>query len=287
VQLTPLTLTPLNAAFGARVDDIDLRGDQPDDVWAALVAAFARHRLLVFPGQELDDEQHVAAVAHFGPIAPERTGAVGFVSNHRPDGSLGSIAASWHIDYGFFPDPYEALSLYGLEIPAGGTETWFASAEAAARDLPPDLRARIDGRHARAVVDVTCAEKETVVRVRAGRLDETYPHQIRPVLWPHHRDGAPILGVWQQQTDAIIELDPDESTALIEDLYAHLYRADHIYVHRWAPGDLVLWDNHALQHARPDVGAVSDGARPRTLRRVCIGRPQDLSIFANYRKAAP
>jgi taurine dioxygenase len=273
-------LTPSSAALGVRVEGIDLRDDQSAETWTALTQAFARHRLLHFPGQQLDDEQHVAAVAHFGPIAPELHGEVGFVSNHRADGSLGSHAASFHIDYGFFPDPYEAISLYGLEVPAGGTETWFASAVEAARTLPPALRSRIEGQHARAIVDVTCREKETVVRVRAGRLDDSYPHQVRPVLWPHHRDGAPILGVWEQQTDGIVELDDAASTALVEELFAHLYRPEHRYAHRWAQGDLVVWDNHALQHARPEVGT----EQPRTLRRVCVGLRQDLSIFANYRK---
>lgn len=281
-----MRITPSSPALGVRIEGLDLREDLPPETWDALVDAFAQHHLLHFPAQDLDDEQHVAAVAHFGPIAPELRGIVGFVSNHRPDGSLGSHAASFHIDYGFFPHPYEAISLYGLEVPPSGTETWFANAIEAARTLPPSLRARVEGRHARAVVDVTCVEKETVVRVRAGRLDETYPHQIRPVLWPHHRDGTAILGVWEQQTDAIVDLGARASTELIEELFAHLYQAAHLYVHRWAPGDLLIWDNHALQHARPAVGDVDQGAEPRTLRRVCIGQPQDLTIFANYRRRA-
>ena len=38
-----------------------------------------------------------------------------------------------------------------------------------------------------------------------------------------------------------------------------------IYGHRWATGDLVLWDNLAVQHAR---GAAGTGVR--TLQRVTI-----------------
>jgi taurine dioxygenase len=116
--------------------------------------------------------------------------------------------------------------------------------------------------------------------VRLGRLDDSYPHQVRPVLWPHHRTGRPILAVWEQHTDALLPLDPDASTALVEDLYAHLYQPSHTYVHRWRPGDLVLWDNHAIQHGRPALGAA-----PRTLRRVAIGPAQDLTLFARAREA--
>ena len=279
-----MRITRLSPALGARVDDVQLGDEDPDApasdaMWQALVGAFAEHQLLVLRAQRLDDAQHAAVARRFGPIALESGGEVGFVSNHRSDGSLGSRASTFHIDYGFFTNPYQALSLYGLEIPAGGTETWFVSGLAAARSLPNGLRTRVDGLHARHAIDVRSPLKETVVRWREGRLDESYPHAVRPVLWTHERTGAPILAVWEQQTDAIVELDSEQSTALLGELFAHLYRDEHRYVHHWQPGDLVLWDNHALQHGRPDVGV----EQPRTLRRVCIGETQDLSMFAAYR----
>ena len=44
-------------------------------------------------------------------------------------------------------------------------------------------------------------------------------------------------------------------------------------------GDLVIWDNHAVQHGRPEVG----DREARTLRRVCVGPEQDLALFAGRR----
>jgi taurine dioxygenase len=271
-------------ALGAVVTGVDLREPVADATRDQLVRLLRDRYLLVFPGQNLDAEQHVAAAANFGPIAQEGLAEkrrVGYVSNHRPDGVLGSTAASFHIDYGFFDSPYEALSLYGLEIPPVGTQTWFVSGVAAARDLPAGLRTRVAGLHARHAVDVHSATGEAGVRVREGRLDETYPHAHRPVLWRHHATGDEILAVWEQHTDALLPMDPDESTALIEELFAHLYRPEHRYVHEWHEGDLVVWDNHAVQHGRPEVGT----AAPRTLRRVCIGQDQDLSLFVQRAEA--
>ena len=281
MRTAPVPATSDGAGFGVVVHDVDLRDPRDRDARDALVALLRDHKLLVFRDQALSDEQHVDAAAMFGPIALEgrdRASTVGFVSNHRADGVLGSSAASFHIDYGFFATPYTALSLYGLEIPESGNTTRYADAIGAARDLPAELRARLDGVQSRAIVDVTSPEGEAGVRVRLGRLDETYPHTLRPVLWPHRNTGEPILAVWEQQTDAIVPLPDDESTALVEELLAHLYQPAHIYEHEWRAGDLVVWDNHAVQHARPDVGT----AEARTLRRVCIGETQDLSIFANY-----
>ncbi len=269
----------MSPALGAEVRGVDLRRPLRPEELAQLRAALTSHFLLRVPDQDLDDEQHAGAVAQFGALALEGLGQkhrVGFVSNTRPGGTLGSRAATFHIDYGFTDHPYEFLSLYGLEIPPDGTETWFANAVAAARDLPPDLLRRVEHLTARAAVDVTSEIGEAGIRLHLGRLDETYPHARRPVLWPHRDTGGPILAVWQQQTDAILPLAPDESNALLEALFAHLYRPDHIYVHHWEPCDLLIWDNHALQHARPDIGVDV----PRTLRRVCVGTTPDLSIFA-------
>ena len=39
-----------------------------------------------------------------------------------------------------------------------------------------------------------------------------------------------------------------------------------MYEHRWYNGDLVIWDNIALQHARGDMS----GCIPRVLQRVCV-----------------
>lgn len=270
-----MELSPASPALGTVVGDVDLREPLGADELATLRDEMARTFLLHFPGQELSDEQHVAAAAQFGPIALEGGHAAGFVSN-EPDGALGSGPACFHIDYGFTDHPYLFLSLYGLEIPTGGTETYFCNAVAAARDLPDDLRRRVEGLEARAAVDVTSAVREAGVRIELGRLDETYPHARRSVLWPHRVTGDAILAVWEQQTDALFPLPDDESEALVRELFAHLYRPDHVMTHAWAPGDLLLWDNHALQHARPEVGT----ERRRTLRRVCVGEAPDLSIFA-------
>ena len=40
---------------------------------------------------------------------------------------------------------------------------------------------------------------------------------------------------------------------LLDELFAHLYDPAHMYEHTWQQGDLVVWDNLATQHGRPDV----------------------------------
>jgi alpha-ketoglutarate-dependent taurine dioxygenase len=191
------------------------------------------------------------------------------VSN-QPGGILGPVATSWHSDFMFFPRPYEMLSLYGIDIPSAGSQTSFANGVLAASTLPGELRARLDGLYARALGEPANGDTPDRVRFRDGRGGSTGAHQLRPVLWPHHATGEPILAVWEQQTDAIIPLEPAESDELIETLFDHLYQPAHLYEHEWQQDDLIVWDNHALQHRRPYVGL----EEPRTLRRIGVGVTQ-------------
>jgi taurine dioxygenase len=76
-----------------------------------------------------------------------------------------------------------------------------------------------------------------------------------------------VLFVGQMQTDAIVGLDEPASETLLAELWSELYAPRNVYTHQWRVGDLVVWDNLAVQHARDDV-AVGSG---RTLRRVPVG----------------
>jgi len=69
---------------------------------------------------------------------------------------------------------------------------------------------------------------------------------------------------------------------LLEALFAHMYTPANTLQHEWREGDLILWDNLACQHARPDVKIEGTA---RTLRKV--GWPLPLQakeqVVASYR----
>src|SRR4051794_144099 len=122
-------LEPLDVGFGAELV-VDLRAprDGADD--DRLRAALAAHGLLVLrqPGVPHDDLARFAGV--FGPLLP--VGAGGqmeqYVSNVRPDGTLGSAEIVWHSDTSFAPEPYRGLCLYALDVVAEASSTRFVSA---------------------------------------------------------------------------------------------------------------------------------------------------------------
>ena len=63
-----ITVCPVTQGFAAEIGDVDLsRPLDPADV-ASIKQAFWDYAVLVFPGQELTDEQHIDFARHFGPL---------------------------------------------------------------------------------------------------------------------------------------------------------------------------------------------------------------------------
>jgi taurine dioxygenase len=74
------------------------------------------------------------------------------------------------------------------------------------------------------------------------------------------------------QTARLDGLAQAESDAVLRALFSHLYAPENVYRHPWRNGDVVIWDNLALQHARPDL----TGIKPRRLQRIAVA---DKSFF--------
>ena len=89
-----------------------------------------------------------------------------------------------------------------------------------------------------------------------GLLPVRFREGVRPYVFVNSHSTALIAGMSESESDA-----------LLEELFSYIYAPDNIYEHQWTTGDLVLWDNLGLQHARAKVaGGV------RTLRRVSVAR---------------
>jgi taurine dioxygenase len=201
-----------------------------------------------------------------------------WISNKEPDAAAPFGRLLFHCDGIWSKDPFEVLSLYGVEIQPPVIPTNFASSANAWKTLPAKLRAKIEGKR---VVHVTGPEY-LPERRRAEVQDELIqpqrshaPSYATPIAHRHPRTGQTLLFVTQGMTREIVGLSPDESEDLLEELFAHVYRPDNLWEHEWRNGDLLYWDNLSLQHARQNV--LTSGP-VRTLRKV--GLPVVVSDIA-------
>ena len=251
----------LSPALGAEIRGIDLREPLDNEAVSALRSAWLENLVLVFRGQNLNEEDQARFADYFGnpsPIqAPDNRSEkhnpdprVLLITNIREDGKpigfLPDGELQFHSDSAFLDHPLMATVLYAVEIPTHGGNTLFANMYMAFASLAPEMKSRLANRKGHNVYDFT-------TQIKTGRLDRTgLPHAVHPVIRVHPETGGKGIYVNRLMTEEIDEMAPEESEAVLSELFETIERPEFIYEHVWQKGDLVIWDNRCAQHARRD-----------------------------------
>jgi taurine dioxygenase len=249
-------------ALGAEVRGIDLARVTEEEV-DAIKSAWYRHDVLLFREQKLSDDHLLSFSRHFGSLdSPPNQGAgrksppgypeVYIVSNVKdeqgePIGALGDGEASWHTDMSYAAQPPDASMLYSLEIPAQGGDTSFASMKAAVASMPKSLVERIrnlDIKHD-GTYDSGGNVRKGVTPSNDPRVSVGTPH---PIIIEHPMSGDKALYLGRRRNAYVMGLGIAESERLLDELWSYVETS--VYQHKWALGDLVLWDNRTTMHRR-------------------------------------
>jgi alpha-ketoglutarate-dependent taurine dioxygenase len=271
---------PLSDALGVELLDFDITEPCTPQEQAELRRLFLEHHLILVRGQNPGIEDHNRFTGYFGPLAAMLSnGDTGYVSNKVASGTAtkggGPVAVTgtepllWHADGTYGPCPGIGTSLLALDVAPDATPTLFANCVRALEKLPGDLRARIEPLHAVHMRDTVASKPSEPWRDKTMPKD-VEPGRIRshehPLVYRGPHLDKPLIFANYLMTSHISDLDRDEGDALLEELYARIYADDNVYAHHWQPGDVVIWDNIALQHCRPS----SMGTATRHLRRLSL-----------------
>jgi taurine dioxygenase len=258
VEASGVVIRPLPAVAGAEVDCGDLK-TLNEEQKESVHRAWLDHLFLIFHGQELTDND-LAAVSHiFGEpeiasVAPkdglyQQIAIVSnVVQNGKPLGVLGAGELLWHSDHSFNERPLGAALLYALEVPAEGGNTWFSNMYLALETLPAKLRQRIEGLTIKNDGSHNSAgERRTDVVITDVR---TYEGPSHPIVRTHPETGYNCLYLGRRPNAYVNGLSIDESEALLNELWTHASEKRFAWSHKWAVGDLVVWDNRCCMHRR-------------------------------------
>ncbi|MFK7945850.1 MAG: TauD/TfdA dioxygenase family protein [Paracoccaceae bacterium] len=259
----------LSHAVGLELAEVDL-ADLSDI--ATTKTAFDRYGAVLIRGLSLTPDALITFSRHFGQLdeAPVNEDGKTVVSglpelyvvsnikgaDGKAIGSLGAGEAAWHTDMSYLPNPPDASMLYAVEVPATGGDTWVCSMAAALAEMPDSLRKRIEGRRIKHDGTYNSAG---LLRQGAEATDDPHkaPGSWHPSICRHPRTGAEVLYLGRRRNAYVEGLGQEESDALLDDLWAHATQPQFAYTHRWAVGDLLMWDNRATLHRRDpfDVAA--------------------------------
>jgi taurine dioxygenase len=275
-----LAVTPLSPVVGARVDGIDWRQPVDGATGNEVVDLFNRYSVLCFPGQKISAEDQLRFANVFGkadakfrkPPSEDFQGAsqrgVMLVTNIRKDGkAIGFLPdgeMQFHSDGAHRNPPYRATTLFAIKIPTHGGETLFANLQAAYDALSDEMKRRIEGLQTRIIY-----RYDAVTRDLTDENDPTLPVAIHSLVKTHPGSGRKSIYLSRLMTRNIVGMDRAESDKLLEQLFDHAEKPEFVYAHRWTPGDLLIWDNRAVNHARADFPA----DQVRLLRRYTVSEP--------------
>jgi alpha-ketoglutarate-dependent 2,4-dichlorophenoxyacetate dioxygenase len=281
----PLAIRGITPSFAGEVSGIDITKSISKEDVAAIEAGMDKYAVLVFRDQRFTDEEQMAFGRNFGTIEESRRGnitkpedkrlAFGMndVSNLGKDGkplpldsrqrmfNLGNML--WHSDSSFraIPAKYSLLSARVVNPKGGDTE--FADMRAAYDALDGETKREIEdlvcehslmySRGSLGFGEFTGEEKEMFRPVRQ-RLVRTHPVTGRKSLFLASHAGA-ILGMPMPY-----------ARILLRDLTEHATQPRFVYVHKWKPFDLVMWDNRQTMHR----GRRYDESQPRDVRRTTV-----------------
>ncbi len=189
---------------------------------------------------------------------------------------LAGVELCFHSDYGYSPEPLLGISLLATDVVDGETSTRFASGRAAWDALDDVTREELAEL---STLQVFGARLDA--RNRKAQLDPRLPSTVHPLVCPHPATGGRFLFAPEMTTDSIDGLDPDASERVIGTVFDALYGPGRVLEHRWRIGDLVLWHNVRVVHARGDVSQIGR----RVLQRVTLGTKGYLDLYpelANY-----
>ncbi len=275
-----LVVSPLHELFGAEVKGLDLSKPLPSHVKQAVERTFATYAVLVFPGQQISDEEQIVFSEHFGPLEPianysgaplRLKGQISDLSNLDGEGKIWDPTSRkrmfnlanmlWHTDSSFKPVPALCSLLSGRVVPPVGGETEFVDLRVAYDALPDTLKKTLqnlivehDIFHSRAQVGFTDPDPELRAR---------FPPMRQRLVRTHFPSGRRSLYLASHCT-RVIGWPEDESRALLEELMQHATKDEFVYTHKWQQYDLVMWDNRCTMHrGRPydDLRFVRDVRR--------------------------
>jgi alpha-ketoglutarate-dependent 2,4-dichlorophenoxyacetate dioxygenase len=280
-----IAVNPLHPHIGAEVSGIDAAAPLDHETLAELWRAIDRYSVLVLKHQSITDAQLKAFAIRFGELEVPRSSVqggrrrldiqeIGDISNLDEDSNVRAREDRrrldmlgnrlWHTDASYMPVPVVLGMLFAVSVPPaspfGAGETEFADMRAAYDALSGDMKVTID--------DLVAEHDIFYSRGLIGFTEfnpgdrEKYPPSRQRLVRRHPGSGRKTLYL-SAHAERILGWPVAEGRLLLQDLNTHATQPQFVYSHKWAKGDLVIWDNRCTMHR----GRPHDENAPRDLRR--------------------
>jgi alpha-ketoglutarate-dependent 2,4-dichlorophenoxyacetate dioxygenase len=274
-----MQISPITDGFGAVVTGAKLNRGDLSGLARDVEAALDEHLLLVFRGEELDQEdmvrfgQSLGQLEDFTAFGGLKGGHCLPLSNLDAEGHFyaadslmrrnTAADALWHTDHTYRPMRARYSALLAETVPAQGGGTDFCDTRAAYAALPEAMKARLEGRvalhsivYSRSLAGFT----EWTEEQRAA-----LPPIPQPLIFEHPRTGRKSLYIASHIAE-VLGMETAEARQLACELVRFATQPQFVYSHQWRPGDLAIWDDRATMHRRAPYDDLNEVRKLYTMR---------------------
>jgi taurine dioxygenase len=251
-----LSIRRVGTFLGAEVTGVDLTAPLDTATLDAIKAAHSEHGVLIFPDQEISEEDLKRFGRYFGdltvhPFSSSTEDNPELIVYDQKEGNPPPPTDIWHTDETFRECPPMGTALCSKIVPEIGGNTAFCNMASVYEGLSDRMQQFLSG--VEAVHDFK-PFKTLFPKTREGleqirRFEDLYPPATHPIIRVHPVTGQKVLFVNPQFTLYIKGMDEDESRTILDLLFRKTYVHEYQYRHAWQPNMLVFWDNCLLQHS--------------------------------------
>ena len=223
---------------------------KPINIYQALLT----YKVIFFRKQNLATEEHLKFAKNFGelevhPFAPHKEGYPEVLSITHDEKSRGR-ENTWHSDVTWREEPSLGSILRMIEGPEVGGDTLFSDMCLAYDGLPEEVKKKLEG--AIAVHDFAGFRQRLIKQGKSDAeieaFNKKYPSPEHPVIRTHPDTKQKVIYVNKAFTQYIKGWDKEESSAMLNFLYAQAAIPEYQCRFVWEKDSIAFWDNRACQH---------------------------------------
>ncbi|RYY60547.1 MAG: TauD/TfdA family dioxygenase, partial [Comamonadaceae bacterium] len=246
---------------------VDLREPLAPAAREEILQAFADHQVVLFPGQKLTHEQHLAFSGIFGPVSrvPQLHNVDGFpevqIIRRLATDTGRVVGENWHADSTYLDEPPAAVVMRAVDVPPYGGDTGFLSMYAAYEALSAGMKemiAPLNVVHSATRIFGSAylaqGRKYNSAATRDDLSVELGDREVsHPLVCTHASSGRKFLYLNKTYAQRIDGLTNEESAPILAFLMDHCARFDFTCRVRWHNDQVLIWDNRCTMHrAIPD-----------------------------------
>lgn len=251
--------------FGIEILDVDLAEPLSDSQFEQIFDYYHQNSMLLFRNQSLTPEKQASLCHRFGQPKIETRKQFNF-QEHPEVSTIGNIVddsgnplsflarggLGWHTDGSAACHVNAATFLYAVKVPRDGGDTLFLSTANAYDRAPEALKEQLKSV---SILSSFHAHNDPLFEFDPDSFIplSTQEREALPPVWHKIVQTHPVTGrkVFYLNLDPLEfdGIDEQSGLELIKQAVELASQPEHVYRHRWTPGELIIWDNHAMLHS--------------------------------------